>query len=130
MQGYDAGVEEERQFEGRGGFDEAHGMGSAVGRFGAGFEGSAFEQAESVHTEFLEVFGQHELAWRVGAGEGFAVAAEDVDGFFRQCTAEILEGSLGHSCGSWEICQPMPEMFFSVGNGISPSFAIMLTTAS
>ena len=38
------------------------------------FESSAFEEAEGVHAELFEVFGEDKLAWRMVAGECFSVA--------------------------------------------------------
>ena len=95
----DARVEQQREFERRGGFDEAHGVGAPVRRLRPGFEGPAFEQAEGVHAEFLEVLGQDELAGRMGAGEGFAVAGEDVDRLLREAAADLLQRALGHAGG-------------------------------
>lgn len=39
VEGDDAGVEEQTEFEWRGGFEQTHCMGAAVGGFGAGWEG-------------------------------------------------------------------------------------------
>ena len=68
------------------------------------FEGSAFEEAEGVHAEFLEVLGEDELPWRMRAGEGFAVAGEYVDCFFGEGIADVFESTLCHASGGWEIC--------------------------
>ena len=74
-------------------------MGAAVGRFGAGFEGAGFEQTEGVHAEFFEIFGKHELARRVVAGEAFAVTREDVDRFFCDGVSYVFEWALCHTSG-------------------------------
>ena len=63
----------------------------------AGFEGAALDQAEDVHAEFFEIFGKHELAWWVRAGEALAVAGEDVDGFFGEGVADIFQGAFSHA---------------------------------
>lgn len=65
-------------------------MGAAVGGFVACFEGAGFGEAEYVHAEFFEVFGEDELAWWVGAGDRFAVAGEDVDRFLGQDVANVF----------------------------------------
>ena len=101
VEGDDARVDEEGEFEGAHGFEHAHGVGAAVGRFVAGFEGAGFEEAEDVHSEFLEVFGEDELARGVGAGESSSVAGEDIDAFFYEGVADFFEGLLHHSCGSY-----------------------------
>lgn len=63
----------------------------------AGFEGARFDQAEDVHAEFFEVFGEDELAWGVGSRTGFSVAGEDVDGFFGEGVSDVFEWAFDHS---------------------------------
>ena len=73
--------------------------GSEDGWEGITFEGAAFEEAECVHAEFFEILGQDELAGRVGAREGFAVASEDVDGLFSESVTDVFEHTLRHTGG-------------------------------
>ena len=99
----DARVEVQGDFQRGGGFEEAHGVGAAVGGFGAGFEGAGFEQTEGVHAELFEIFGQDELAGRVVAGEAFAVTGEDVDRFLGDGVSDVFEWALCHASGGCEI---------------------------
>ena len=128
MEREDTGIEEERELEGRHRFELAHCVGATIGRLVAGFEGSRLYETEDVHAEFFQVFGEDELAWWMGAGEGLAVAGEDVNGFFGEGSADIFKRFLCHACSSWSECQQ--EVRRRAKELSSPSFAIMLTTAS
>lgn len=60
------------------------------------FEGAGFEESEHVHAEFLQVFWEHQLAWRMRAGEAFSIAGEDVDGLLGQSTSDVFQCPIGH----------------------------------
>ena len=93
----DAWVEQQGELEGRGGFQETHGVSSAVGGLVAGFEGATFVKTEDVHAEFFKIFREDELAGGVGTREGFAVAGEDVNRFFGEGCAEVFHGPFDHA---------------------------------
>lgn len=134
VQGYDARVEEEGEFERGGGFDEAHAVGAAVRGFVAGFEGARFQQAERVHGELLEVLGEDELARRVRARGHAPVPGQDVNGLFRHGVADFFKGAFGHASGGCETNGLAYEVEYQSswekGRRSIPSLAMMLTTAS
>lgn len=60
------------------------------------FEGAGFEEAEHVHAEFLQVFGEDELAGWMRAGEAFPIASENVNGLLGQSTSNVFQRPFGH----------------------------------
>ena len=66
----------------------------------ASFEGTGFEEAEIIHGELFEVFGQDELAGRVRAGGHAAMAGEDIDGLLGESVTDVFKRAFRHTRGS------------------------------
>jgi hypothetical protein len=60
------------------------------------FEGPAFDQPECVHGKLFQVLRKDQLSRRMGSREVFAISRENLNRLFRNASADILEGLLGH----------------------------------